>query len=101
MTVRRGTENKTENITIALNKLMEHPYLHFFAWFQFLCPYFHNSFHVRKKKKRRTRKDAEKGSKYNSRFTTVSILRNNCRLSLYTVEKKPHGGNLGYRILRS
>lgn len=52
VTVRRGTENKTENITIALNKLMEHPYLHFFAWFQFLCPYFHNSFHVRKKKKK-------------------------------------------------
>lgn len=51
VTVRKGTENKTENIIIALNKFVEHPRLQFFVWLVFLCPSYHQSLHLRGKKK--------------------------------------------------
>lgn len=73
MTVRRGTQYKTENIIIALNKFMEHPHIQLFVWLVFLCPPIISPSILRGKKK--AGKDVEKSGKYNSRFTTVSVFK--------------------------
>lgn len=94
VTVRRGTQNKTENIIMALNKLIEHPHLQIFVWLVFLCSFYHQFLHLGGKKK-----DWERCKVANIIQGLQQFLYSS-RLLLYTVKKKLCGGNLGYRLLK-
>lgn len=97
VTFRRGTENKTENIIIALNKFVDHPCPVFLCGqFSFVPPIIRPSISGKKKKKK-TGKDVEKNDKYNSRLQQFLC---SSRLSLSTVKKKLCGGNMGFRLLK-
>lgn len=97
MTFRRGTENKTENIIIALNKFVDHPCLQFFCVASFPLSLLSSGLPSQEKKKKKTGKDVEKNDKYNSRLQQFLC---SSRLSLSTVRKKLCGGNMGYRLLK-